>query len=333
MNILKSIPRTPETPFKNYLNSLLDPIDKVSSLIRIRGIEKLLEKIVGEIGQKTVKNELEISESCLRGWINGRRGIPLLHLKTIVKLQSNPIPQSYRWERIFISNKYFTLGGSPHQVKLPTFITPKLSYFVGYLYGDGYISDAHQRYRDRGRMLCEVKIADSTYEHINNISKILKNLFNIQVTIRDERISKGEQTYYIDPKCKTLHRFLNRLFEMPVGRKKGKLSIPSLLLQASAELRKWFIAGFFDADGSIFRKKRPSGSMYVVKLKQTSLEILQDIKNLLFKDLGIVLQGPYEEPEEAWSISSGKYKTVKKFCKDIPLLHPQKVTHAKEIKS
>lgn len=275
--MLNLIPTSPTVHFENYLDQLLDPSNSPTSPIRVRGVEKFLDKIIKEVGQPAIKNELEISKACLRGWVSGRRGVPLSSLKKIVEMRFEYDLRPLIWDKIFTIIRYYTLGGSPHRVTLPLFITPRLLYFVGYLYGDGCISDAHKRSYEKGGLLYEIKIADFSRTQIERIAELFRHLFNVRAEIRDERIHKGEQTYYIDPKCKVIHRFLNRVFEMPPGEKKNRLRVPSTVFQIPPKIRRWFIAGFFDADGSIFRVQRPNRQTNTAKLKQTSLQILRDI--------------------------------------------------------
>lgn len=331
MKIFSLIPTLPKVRFENYLDQFIEKSKQPTSSIRVKKLGALLEKIIKKVGQKTVKRKLEISNACLRGWITGRRAIPLLSLKKLVEMGFRSDLREFVWNRIFKKIEYYTLAGSPHHVKLPLFVTPRLFYFVGYLYGDGCLSDTQKRSYENGGLLYEIKIADFSLSQVEGIGKLFDHIFNVQPKIGKERIEKGEQTYYIDPKCKVVHNFLNQIFRMPVGEKKHKLKIPPIVFQAPRKLRVWFIAGFFDADGSIFRNHDSKRQKYTINLKQASLQILKDIQYLLDQDFEIILQGPYEEPEGAWSISSGKQSTVKKFCKKLPLTHSDKRKQARKM--
>jgi len=236
------------------------------------------------------------------------------------------------WEKIFDSARYFTSIGSPHRVSLPRSLTPELSYFLGYLYGDGCLSNAPRRLQKNGKLLCEIKIADFSYEHIKNMSKLFQKLFNVNAPVRNERIHKGQQVLYIDPKCKVIHQFLNHVFGMPIGEKKGKLRVPAVILQAGTELRKWFVAGFFDADGGtpkmeeLKHRFRPR-----IMIKQASLGILRDITQILQDDMGLIVFGPYREVTGVWCISLESRSSVKRFCALLPSIHPVKSWRLREM--
>lgn len=90
MDILNLIPTIPTVRFENYLDQLVGHKDQFTSPIRVRGIERFTDKITEEVGQITIKNELGISTACLRGWTNGRRGMPLSSLKKIVEMRFDP---------------------------------------------------------------------------------------------------------------------------------------------------------------------------------------------------------------------------------------------------
>jgi len=290
-----------------------------------------VKRVIIKTGARRMKKDLSVTSSCLRGWSIGRRMVPLPTARKMIELYYKD-SQAEMWETIFDSIKYFTSIGSPHRVSLPKFLTPKLSYFVGYLYGDGCLSNAARRRIKNGKLLCEIKIADFSREQIDNMSKLFQELFNVQAPVRDERIFKGQHAFYIDPKCKVVHQFLNRVFEMPMGEKKGKLHFPSVILQAGPELRKWFIAGFFDADGDTPEVEKTAKKVRLrIRIKQASLDILQDIKQILSDDMQITISGPHRDTNGAWSISSEKSSTVERFCKSIPSVHPIKSWRLKEM--
>lgn len=325
------IPSTPKAEFNNYLDRLLTPVDGLGTPIRAIGLENLVKQVIIKAGAYKVKKDLSVTSSCLHGWSIGRRMVPLPIARKMIELYYKD-SQAEMWGKIFDSIEYFTSIGSPHRVSLPKFLTPKLSYFVGYLYGDGCLSNAARRRIMNGRLLCEIKIADFSHEQIDNISKLFQELFNVKAPVRDERIFKGQHAYYIDPKCKVVHQFLNCVFEMPTGEKKGKLHFPSVILQAGPELRKWFIAGFFDADGDTpeVEKTAKKGRLRI-RIKQASLDILQDIKQILSDDMQITIYGPHRDTNGAWSISSEKRSTVERFCRLIPSIHPIKSWRLKEM--
>ncbi len=163
------------------------------------------------------------------------------------------------------------------------------------------------------------------------MSKLFKALFNVEAPVRDERIHKGEHTFYIDPKCKVVHLFLNRVFEMPIGKKKGKLRVPSVICTAGPELRRWFVAGFFDADGDTPKVRRNGHKVRPrVRIKQASVDILHDIKRILHEDAQITIFGPHGN-QDGWSISTENRMAVKRFCAFIPSMHPDKSQCIKEI--
>jgi hypothetical protein len=91
--------------------------------------------------------------------------------------------------------------------------------------------------------------------------------------------------------------------------KKGKLRMPSVIARAGRETRKWFMAGFFDADGDT---PEVEGARFRprMRVKQASLEIPNDIKSPLRRYADSTLR-PHRESGGAWGISSEKLNSRK----------------------
>lgn len=326
-----TLPSTPALRLDNYLDRLLIVADGLGAPIRVSGLSNFVKCVVRKTGTRQMERDFSISNACLRGWCIGRRAVPLPTLKKMIEMYYAQNMQVNAWEKIFESVEHFTSIGSPHRVSLPKFLTPELSYFIGYLYGDGCLSNAPRRLQKNGKLLCEIKIADFSYEHVKNMSKLFQKLFNVKASVRDERMHKGEQTFYIDPKCKVVHQFLNHVFGMPIGEKKGRLRVPAIILQADAELRKWFVAGFFDADGDTLKIERAGHKVRPrIRIKQASIDMLQDIKRIFHEDVQITIFGPYAD-QNGWSISTENRMSVKRFCTLIPSIHPVKSRCLKEV--
>ncbi len=144
-------------------------------------------------------------------------------------------------------NVYFRAGSSPHYVKLPIHLDPRLAYFLGYMYGDGSLKNIFKTYLSHGRYEHSILVCDEfeiTMEHL--IKPLMKSLFNLNVPVRN-----GEEfgCYYIRVTSKVVYRFLSQVFGFPIGFK-NEIFVPEAILESPLEIRKWFISGVFDSDGS-----------------------------------------------------------------------------------
>lgn len=220
---------------------------------------------------------------------------------------------------------YVRIGSSPHNVSLPFELTPKLAYFVGYIYGDGGFKDIRRSKQVSNRFDHKVIVADEFKIQVNIIADLFFELFNIKTPVRDERIKKGENVYYVNPTCKMFYRFFVKIFDFPEGPKKN-LSIPKIIKDAPQEIRKWFIRGFFDADGDVksteayINRKLPKPR---VKVRLADLNFVKQLKECLIKDFGLPMTGPYTDSGSDWYIQGAKNAMIKA-GKQMLFTHPIK---------
>ncbi|MBU2634376.1 MAG: hypothetical protein KJ674_03960 [Nanoarchaeota archaeon] len=185
---------------------------------------------------------------------------------------------------------YWKAKSSSHKITLPTHLTPKLSYLVGYLYGDGGLKDIRRSYNQTKRFEHKIIVGDEFEIQILGIIKnLFKELFNLDTPVRYERIAKGQKLYYLNPTSKVIYRFLTKLFDHPEGPKKNKLQMPNLIKNSNKPLRLWFFKGVFDADGDVramenHTKKHKSPR---IKLKMVNKNFIYVVKDLLNSDFNL----------------------------------------------
>lgn len=144
-----ALPSTPVLRFNNYLDQLLIVAGGLGAPIRVSGVSNFVKCVVRKAEARQIEKDFSVSNACLRGWCTGRRMVPLPTLKKMIEMYYAQDMRVKLWEMIFKTVEYFTSGGSPHRVSLPRFLTPELSYFVGYLYGDGCLSNASRRFQKK----------------------------------------------------------------------------------------------------------------------------------------------------------------------------------------
>ena len=113
---------------------------------------------------------------------------------------------------------------------------------------------------------------------------------------------------------------------MPLGKKKGKLIIPEIINDASSEIKTNFIAGFFDADGCIYVKRK------YISIVQADRKILESLSYLI-KDLGLSTRKIYTTKKElgvTYDLSIS-WKSVKEFLEIIPFKDLKKIENKEMI--
>ncbi len=317
---------------KNYLLDLDDEsyARPGSDNIRVYGIGEIIKKIYSDLKKfKTIpyiENEI-LTHQTFSNWILGKSGIAIQDLYNLCLCWKDIGNKSNKeleelWEHIYNEVKYF---GSTNgkQTKLPKVIDYKLAYLIGVIFGDGHLADPNNCHDKFSTYNSELRITDQDKETFILLGSIFEELFDYKPTIYSEQ-SKRDRTYYsFAIRIKSMHRFFMVVCGMPVGNKSGKLKIPEIIKNAPLDLQKWFIAGFFDADGSIRINKN---RWPVIQITQYDSPILKGIMDISLK-LGVKWLGPYDYRYKYNNCTIKIYnkKDAERFLSNIPSLNPIKL--------
>lgn len=236
----------------NYLGLLLEGYE--GNRICLDNQEEFFKnRNIGEIAKM-----MGVSERLVYYWLKGERPVPVDKLRIITDL-----------EKSYENANYFYINGVKQKTKLPKNLTLKLSYLIGYIFGDGHIGK-----NDYG-----FSLSDASEKNIILAQKLLKKIFNLSVNYR----FREDRNYYeISVSWKTGVLILNKVFEMPRGSKNGKLKIPQVIRNSSFINQVMFTLGFAAADFG--------GN----SLTQTSYHILLEIQQILLRlNLPTKIYGPY----------------------------------------
>lgn len=323
------------TNFVNYLKELSKSKQDRNEDIRLNGVDYLFREIFDEVKSvkghgyiKFVINSLNVRRRIIDNWRFDISPIPITVLFDLLELWKNTCNKSQidfddKFDKFFYNTKSFSVRKG-HNVKLPMVLTPKFAYILGYLLGDGCLKDYRKYIFKRGTPQYPIHFASDSYHFAN---KILCPYFS-EVFGINPRIYKmsTEECFEILIGSKVIYYFLNKVCDMPLGKKKGKLVIPSIIKQAPKEIQVNFVAGFFDADGCIYVKRKEIG------IAQADKRFLEELSKLI-KSFGIETRKIYTQRKE-WGTTYSltiSWNSTKKFLKDIPLLKENNVNKAKEV--
>lgn len=150
-----------------------------------------------------------------------------------------------------------------NKIKIPE-LNESLAEIIGALNGDGHIS----KYK------YEVNIVSHSDE--KSYQEHLKNLFVKTFGVTPSIYLQGNtikiRVYSID-----LHRFLTEKYDLPIGKKKGRLKIPKQIF-SSRRLLISYIRGLFDTDGSFYIRRRKDP---VIEISSADSSFLKEVKNAL----------------------------------------------------
>ena len=149
----------------------------------------------------------------------------------------------------------FGHGGNAASALLPSHLSQKLAYLVGAM-RDGTLARSGKY---------EISISQSNDSWLKTLKEIICDVFqpSNEPAIRNNRVTLSNRPIF---------EYLNKVFEIPIG-KKDQWSTPKIIEMAPLNLAKYYIRGFYDADGL----------SYKLGFCQVNKESLVFVKNTLEK--------------------------------------------------
>lgn len=319
-DILKTIPSRPEIPLRNYLLELVGKSDGKESSLYLNGIEKFIREMWNDIVQSNwrkldvrefVPEKLGVHYTTMYGYKNAKKAIPIqiLHrLALLWKEQCNKSEQELneKWNEIYKSFFCFSTHSKHQKVSLPKFLSPKLSYVLGWICGDGHLRVDGNHYL--------IKISEKSTKQLKFVLKpLLKELFDVDVPI----FKRYKAGYALQVGSKPIFRFLTQVLKIKVGQ------IPPLVNNLDKINRKYFLLGLFDSEGHV-------GSSCLdprVTISQSDKEFLNQVIKF-FKELGVYFTGPYFHKSQfgTWySIRVRKKSEILNFASSMGSCHVDKL--------
>lgn len=253
----------------------------------VKGMNKVLKEIItsSPFNKKKISGNLEITQSLFSKWINTNVSIPILLFSRFQKLSQ---------EIDFLNFlSLSTRGGNGvRSGKIPAILTTDLAYLIGQLTGDGCLYS-----KSYTIVLCLKKGRDK------NVISIFREEFGIPV-----KVNNHGNWSELRINCKPLHLFLRHIFELPLGKKKGKLAVPTIIKDSNPRIKLAFIRGFFDADGCLCKTHKT----YSIMFKQSTRNFLTELKEML-KEFGVEIGGPYfDKQNKSWLLGTWRKEVVNK---------------------
>lgn len=182
------------------------------------------------------------------------------------------------------------------KIKLPKILTPDLAEIIGIILGDGHL-EFNKKYSQTTIYSLSIAgdyIEDMDY-YANEINPLFFKLFNAKFKIFLQRDNELVARIY----SKAIAGFFKNLGIMP-GNKVDFNKIPEIILNSDDCIKRAFVRGIFDTDGSITFKKDYFGkhSKPVISVKMKSFIFIQELKSILEK-LGLsptINEEKYIEP-------------------------------------
>ncbi len=130
------------------------------------------------------------------------------------------------------------------------FLSTKTAYLTGVIIGDGNLSNYVKSKKSDLSKDYAITIDISDREYLALLLELINSVITTKTTPK-EPCKRGNRIprLYLRIRNKTLFIFLNEIMEIPKGAKSSIVFVPSVIEKSSQEIKKYFLAGYFDTDG------------------------------------------------------------------------------------
>jgi len=194
------------------------------------------------------------------------------------------------------------------KITFPERLDKELAEFIGYLIGDGHLDEF------------KLEFTNSNQDLRQRFANLAKKLFSVPT-----RKIKDRNTFNIQITSRLLNRALNKLFEIPFGKKSSNLKIPSKILKSNNKILATFLRAYFDCDGYIPKNKRDIELVTASKIMAQQLQIVL----LRFGVVSFLKIKKINDKDYYRVLIRGDF--AKKYLKKIGFNHPEKKKRGKEM--
>ena len=171
------------------------------------------------------------------------------------------------------------------KIKIPIFLTAKLAEIIGIILGDGHL-EYNKRYSNNVVYLIQISgnSSDDIDYYKNEINMLFYSLFNTKFKIFFRKNNELDIRLY----SKAIATFIKNLGIKP-GKKVEDNEIPPIILSSDKLIKRNFLKGVFDTDGSIAFKKDyfKKHSKPIISLTMKSFNFILQTKKIL-DELGLM---------------------------------------------
>ncbi len=159
--------------------------------------------------------------------------------------------------------------GPSKETRIPLKLNEELSFFVAAIIGDGHLKKSK----------LQISIELTNKELIKHIQRACLKIFKRNFNIHQTKPREGKKSSsYIAMDSKAIYSLLNKVFEIPIGRKSHIVSVPQIILKSNKSIKSAFLIGIMLTEGG--KRRRGFG------LSTASKKLWGDLI-YLFNDVGI----------------------------------------------
>ncbi|MEK6935332.1 MAG: hypothetical protein AABW67_00945 [Nanoarchaeota archaeon] len=197
--------------------------------------------------------------------------------------------------------------GPSKETQINFLLDENLSFYIATIIGDGHLKKAK----------LQIAIELSNKKLIDYIQKTCVKLFNRNFNIHPVKQRERKQlTYQMVMDSKSIYLLLNKVFEIPIGKKSNIVYVPKIIKKANKSIKSAFLIGIMLTEGG--NRRRGIGmSTASEKLWKDLIQIFKEIGIKVFTDKWIYKK--YNKEYYGFYFKKDKINLILKECKDIEL--------------
>ena len=319
---MQTLPNEPQIFLGNYLWRLSGKENGEKGTIYLKNVSNFTAQSWHEIVRSKwrkldvrnlIPSKLGVKTDSFYSYKNGRKAISTQVMHKLLCLWQEICGKSdkemkEKWCELFNLDLIYTTRLK--KIKLPYFLTPKLSYLLGWMCGDGNLSESRNHY--------VVAVCEKSRKQLEFIlDPLFQELFNVRAPI----FRKSSRGYVMQVGAKPVFKFFKKVLRVEVGK------IPIVIRGADSINKRYFLSGFFDAEGYV------DVSDPRIVISQANFYFLKEIARL-FEEINIHFMGPYFHKNEkgVWfTIQLRKKPEILRFIREVGSCHVDKSQKFREL--
>jgi len=211
----------------------------------------IINEIVEKCGFESCRKDLpfQVSSQNFELWFKGKTAIPLVAIEMLLENLKENLGDYYfkeYVEALLPTLNFFKSTTISQRVFLPSIISDDLLYCVGVIIGDGSLPI---HFTTKGTRIYPVYICGTNEEYLQgSIPPLMSRVFKINCVPKSREREGKKPLYEWCVSSKPLQRYLNVLFDVPIGKKSGDVRIPEIVRNLPPLERVPLIVGLMDTD-------------------------------------------------------------------------------------
>ncbi len=139
------------------------------------------------------------------------------------------------------SSLYVKAKFGPSKItKIPLTLSHEIAFSVGVIIGDGHLK--------KRKLQITIELANKKL--LRHIREIFKKIFYRKFNIHPVKVRSGKKpTFNMCVDSKAIYNFLNKVFEVPIGKKSSIVKVPKIILSSNNSIKAAFLIGIMVTEG------------------------------------------------------------------------------------